>query len=94
MLKPALARGEIHCIGTTTLDEYRKHVEKDGALKRRFHPIYIQQPSIEESIQIVKGLRERYETHHGVEITEDAIIDAVRLSDRYIADRFLPGQGH
>tara|TARA_B100000315_G_C14588341_1_gene594353 strand:+ start:556 stop:2991 length:2436 start_codon:yes stop_codon:yes gene_type:complete len=90
MLKPALARGEIHCIGTTTLDEYRKHIEKDGALKRRFHPIYVQQPSVEESIQIVKGLRERYENHHGVEITEDAIIDAVRLSDRYITDRCLP----
>ncbi|HIB53535.1 MAG TPA: ATP-dependent Clp protease ATP-binding subunit [Nitrospirales bacterium] len=90
MLKPALARGEIHCIGTTTLDEYRKHIEKDGALKRRFHPIYVRQPSIEESIEIVKGLRERYENHHGVEITEDAIIDAVRLSDRYIVDRFLP----
>jgi ATP-dependent Clp protease ATP-binding subunit ClpC len=90
MLKPALARGEIQCIGATTLDEYRKHIEKDGALKRRFQPIYVQPPSIDETVMIIKGLRDRYEEHHGVEITEEAIVEAVRLSDRYITDRFLP----
>jgi len=90
MLKPALARGEIQCIGATTLDEYRKHIEKDGALKRRFQPIFVQPPSAEETIKIIKGLRDRYEEHHGVEITEEAIIEAVRLSDRYITDRFMP----
>jgi ATP-dependent Clp protease ATP-binding subunit ClpC len=90
MLKPALSRGEIQCIGATTLDEYRKHIEKDGALKRRFQPIHVQPPSIDETIQIIHGLRDRYEEHHGVEITEDAIVEAVKLSDRYITDRFLP----
>jgi ATP-dependent Clp protease ATP-binding subunit ClpC len=90
MLKPALSRGEIQCIGATTLDEYRKHIEKDGALKRRFQPIYVQPPSIEETVRIIQGLRDRYEEHHGVEITEDAIVEAVKLSDRYITDRFLP----
>jgi ATP-dependent Clp protease ATP-binding subunit ClpC len=90
MLKPALARGEIQCIGATTLDEYRKHIEKDGALKRRFQPIFVQPPSAEETIKIIKGLRDRYEEHHGVEITEEAIVEAVRLSDRYITDRFMP----
>ncbi len=90
MLKPALSRGEIQCIGATTLDEYRKHIEKDGALKRRFQPIYVQQPSVEETIRIIQGLRDRYEGHHGVEITEDAIAEAVKLSDRYITDRFFP----
>src|SRR2546421_4920896 len=90
MLKPALSRGEIQCIGATTLDEYRKHIEKDGALKRRFQPIYVQQPSVEETIRIIKGLRDRYETHHGVEITEQAIAEAVKLADRYISDRFFP----
>lgn len=90
MLKPALARGEIQCIGATTLDEYRKHIEKDGALKRRFQPIFVQPPSAEETIKIIKGLRDRYEEHHGIEITEEAIIEAVRLSDRYITDRFMP----
>lgn len=90
MLKPALSRGEIQCIGATTLDEYRKHIEKDGALKRRFQPIYVQPPSIEETIRIIQGLRDRYEEHHGVDITEEAIIEAVKLSDRYITDRFLP----
>ena len=90
MLKPALARGEIQCIGATTLDEYRKHIEKDGALKRRFQPIYVQPPNVEETIKIIKGLRDRYEEHHGVEITEEAILEAVRLSDRYITDRFMP----
>ena len=90
MLKPALSRGEIQCIGATTLDEYRKHIEKDGALKRRFQPIYVQPPSINETIRIIQGLRDRYEEHHGVEITEEAITEAVKLSDRYITDRFLP----
>ena len=90
MLKPALSRGEIQCIGATTLDEYRKHIEKDGALKRRFQPIYVQPPSIDETVRIIQGLRDRYEEHHGVEITEEAIIEAVKLSDRYITDRFLP----
>jgi ATP-dependent Clp protease ATP-binding subunit ClpC len=90
MLKPALSRGEIQCIGATTLDEYRKHIEKDGALKRRFQPIFVQQPSVEETIRIIQGLRDRYETHHGVEITEEAIAEAVKLSDRYITDRFFP----
>ena len=90
MLKPALSRGEIQCIGATTLDEYRKHIEKDGALKRRFQPIYVQPPSIDETIRIIQGLRDRYEEHHGVEITEEAIVEATKLSDRYITDRFLP----
>ena len=90
MLKPALSRGEIQCIGATTLDEYRKHIEKDGALKRRFQPIYVQPPSIDETIRIIQGLRDRYEEHHGVEIAEEAIVEAVKLSDRYITDRFLP----
>ncbi len=90
MLKPALSRGEIQCIGATTLDEYRKHIEKDGALKRRFQPIFVQPPSIEETVRIIQGLRDRYEEHHGVEITEEAIQEAVKLSDRYITDRFLP----
>ena len=86
----ALSRGEIQCIGATTLDEYRKHIEKDGALKRRFQPIHVQPPNLDETIRIIQGLRDRYEEHHGVEITEDAIVEAVKLSDRYITDRFLP----
>ena len=90
MLKPALSRGEIQCIGATTLDEYRKHIEKDGALKRRFQPIYVQPPTMEETIRIIQGLRDRYEEHHGVEYSEEAISEAVKLSDRYITDRFLP----
>jgi len=90
MLKPALARGEIQCIGATTLDEYRKYIERDGALKRRFQPIYVHPPSVDETIRIIKGLRDRYEDHHGVEISEGAVSEAVRLSDRYISDRFLP----
>jgi ATP-dependent Clp protease ATP-binding subunit ClpC len=90
MLKPALSRGEIQCIGATTLDEYRKHIEKDGALKRRFQPIHVQPPSMDEAVLIIQGLRDRYEEHHGVEISEDAIVEAVKLSDRYITDRFLP----
>jgi len=90
MLKPALARGEIQCIGATTLDEYRKHIEKDGALKRRFQPVYVQPPSVEETVKIIQGLRDRYEEHHNVEISEEAIVESVRLSDRYVTDRFLP----
>jgi ATP-dependent Clp protease ATP-binding subunit ClpC len=90
MLKPALARGEVQCIGATTLDEFRKHIEKDGALKRRFQPIYVQQPSLDETINIIKGLRSKYETHHKVKITDEAVVAAARLSDRYITDRFMP----
>ena len=90
MLKPALARGEVQCIGATTLDEYRKHIEKDAALKRRFQPIHVQPPNIEETIRIIRGLKDRYEDHHSVQISEDAIVEAVRLSDRYVTDRFLP----
>ncbi|ASB86679.1 Clp protease ClpX [Bacillus glycinifermentans] len=90
ILKPSLARGELQCIGATTLDEYRKYIEKDAALERRFQPIQVDQPSPEESIQILKGLRDRYEAHHRVSITDEAIEAAVKLSDRYISDRFLP----
>jgi ATP-dependent Clp protease ATP-binding subunit ClpC len=90
MLKPALSRGEIQCIGATTLDEYHKHIEKDGALKRRFQTIHVMPPSIADTIQIISSLRDRYEEHHRVEITDDAISEAVRLSARYITDRFLP----
>ncbi|EEL52545.1 MULTISPECIES: ATP-dependent protease ATP-binding subunit ClpC [Bacillus cereus group] len=90
ILKPSLARGELQCIGATTLDEYRKYIEKDAALERRFQPIHVDEPSLEESIQILKGLRDRYEAHHRVSITDDAIDAAVKLSDRYITDRFLP----
>jgi ATP-dependent Clp protease ATP-binding subunit ClpB len=90
LLKPALARGELHCVGATTLDEYRKHVEKDAALARRFQPIFVSQPTVEDTISILRGLKEKYEAHHGVRITDPAIIAAATLSDRYIADRFLP----
>ena len=90
LLKPALARGELRCVGATTLDEYRKHIEKDPALERRFAPVVIGEPSIEETIAILRGLKERYEVHHGVRITDSAIVAAARLSSRYIADRFLP----
>ncbi len=90
MLKPALARGELHVIGATTLDEYRQHIEKDPALERRFAPVYIDEPSEEEAIEILKGLRPRYEAHHKVTITDEAIVAAVRLSSRYVTDRFLP----
>ena len=90
MLKPALSRGEIQCIGATTLDEYRKHIEKDGALKRRFQSIHVQPPSVEETISIIQGLRDRYEEHHGVDYTDEAVEEAVKLTDRYITDRFLP----
>lgn len=90
MLKPALARGELRCIGATTLNEYRKYVEKDAALERRFQPIYVSQPSVEDTIAILRGLKERYEVHHGVKIKDSAIIAAAMLSNRYISDRFLP----
>jgi ATP-dependent Clp protease ATP-binding subunit ClpB len=90
MLKPALARGELHCIGATTLDEYRKYIEKDAALARRFQPIYVTEPSVEDAISILRGLKERYEVHHGVRISDSAIVAACQLSHRYIADRFLP----
>jgi len=90
LLKPALARGELHCVGATTLDEYRKHVEKDPALERRFQPVMVQEPNVEDTISILRGLKERYESHHGVRITDDALIAAATLSDRYINDRFLP----
>jgi len=90
LLKPALARGELHCVGATTLDEYRKHIEKDAALERRFQPVMVQEPNVEDTISILRGLKDRYESHHGVRITDDAIIAAATLSDRYINDRFLP----
>ncbi len=90
MLKPALARGELRCVGATTLDEYRKHVEKDAALERRFQPVYVGEPTVEDTIAILRGLKERYEVHHGVHITDSAIVSAATLSHRYIADRFLP----
>src|SRR5271155_381796 len=90
LLKPALARGELRTIGATTLDEYRKHIEKDAALERRFQPIVVGQPSVDDTIAILRGLKQRYETHHGVRITDAAIVSAATLSDRYITDRFLP----
>ncbi len=90
LLKPMLARGELHTIGATTLDEYRKHIEKDAALERRFQPIVVDQPTVEETISILRGLRERYEVHHGVRITDSALVAAATLSDRYITERFLP----
>jgi ATP-dependent Clp protease ATP-binding subunit ClpB len=90
MLKPALARGELHVVGATTLDEYRKHIEKDAALERRFQPVMVGAPSVEDTIAILRGLKERYEIHHGVRITDNALIAAAQLSDRYIGDRFLP----
>src|ERR1700756_424750 len=90
LLKPALARGELHCIGATTLDEYKKHVEKDAALARRFQPIYVDEPSVEDTISILRGLKDKYEAHHGVRITDGALVAATTLSHRYITDRFLP----
>ena len=90
LLKPALARGELHCIGATTLDEYRKHVEKDAALARRFQPVFVNEPSVEDTVSILRGLKDKYEQHHGVRITDSAIVAAATLSHRYIADRFLP----
>jgi ATP-dependent Clp protease ATP-binding subunit ClpB len=90
LLKPALARGELHCIGATTLDEYRKHVEKDAALARRFQPVFVAEPSVEDTISILRGIREKYELHHGVRIADAALVAAATLSNRYITDRFLP----
>jgi len=90
LLKPALARGALHCVGATTLDEYRKHVEKDAALARRFQPVFIAEPNVEDTVSILRGLKEKYEIHHGVRIADTAIVAAATLSDRYIADRFLP----
>ena len=90
MLKPALARGELHCIGATTLDEYRKYIEKDSALERRFQPVLVQEPSEEDTIAILRGIKEKYEIHHGVRIQDAATVAAVILSNRYITDRFLP----
>ena len=90
LLKPALARGELHCVGATTLDEYRKYVEKDAALARRFQPVFVSEPTVEDTISILRGLKEKYEVHHGVRITDSAIVAAATLSNRYITDRFLP----
>src|SRR5499427_3209401 len=90
LLKPALARGELHCIGATTLDEYKKHVEKDAALARRFQPVFVDEPSVEDTISILRGLKDKYEQHHGVRITDGALVAAATLSHRYISDRFLP----
>jgi ATP-dependent Clp protease ATP-binding subunit ClpB len=90
MLKPALARGELHMVGATTLDEYRKHIEKDAALARRFQPVFVTEPTVEDTISILRGLKEKYEMHHGVRITDGAIVAAATLSNRYITNRFLP----
>ena len=90
ILKPALSRGELQVIGATTLNEYRKHIEKDAALERRFQPVMVGEPTEEEAVQILKGLKDRYEAHHKVTITDEAIDAAVKLSSRYIADRYLP----
>ncbi|MDD9330113.1 MAG: ATP-dependent chaperone ClpB, partial [Bartonella sp.] len=90
LLKPALARGELHCVGATTLDEYRKYVEKDAALARRFQPVFVPEPTVEDSISILRGIKEKYEQHHKVRLADSALIAAARLSHRYIADRFLP----
>src|SRR5207302_10452360 len=90
MLKPMLARGELRTIGATTLDEYRKYIEKDGALERRFQPVIVNEPSVEDTIAILRGLKERYEVHHGLRITDGAVVGAATWSDRYITDRLLP----
>ncbi|MBF1428001.1 MAG: type VI secretion system ATPase TssH, partial [Prevotella nanceiensis] len=90
LLKPMLARGELHCIGATTLDEYRKYIEKDPALERRFQPVMVDEPDVEGTISILRGIKERYEVYHGVKITDSALVAAATLSDRYISDRFLP----
>ncbi|MGO4840170.1 ATP-dependent chaperone ClpB, partial [Rhizobiaceae sp. 2RAB30] len=90
LLKPALARGELHCVGATTLDEYRKHVEKDAALARRFQPVFVSEPTVEDTVSILRGLKEKYEQHHKVRIADSALVAAATLSNRYITDRFLP----
>src|SRR5438309_9792871 len=92
LLKPMLARGELRCIGATTLDEYRKHIEKDAALERRFQQVLVGEPSVEDTISILRGLKERYEVHHGVRIKDSALVAAAVMSDRYITERFLPDQ--
>ena len=93
LLKPMLGRGELRCIGATTLDEYRKYIEKDPALERRFQQVYVDQPTVEDTVSILRGLRERYELHHGVRISDSALVEAAILSDRYISGRFLPDKG-
>ena len=90
MLKPALSRGELQCVGATTLDEYHKHIEKDAALERRFAPVYVEEPNVEETIEMLHGLRDRYEAHHKVRFSDEALVDAARLSSRYVTDRHLP----
>ena len=90
MLKPMLARGELHCIGATTLDENRKYIEKDPALERRFQPVHVDEPTVEDTFSILRGLKERYEVFHGVKIADSALVSAAVLSNRYITDRFLP----
>ena len=90
MLKPALSRGELQCVGATTLDEYHKHIEKDAALERRFAPVFVEEPNVEETIEMLQGLRDRYEAHHKVRFSDDALVDAARLSSRYVTDRHLP----
>ena len=90
MLKPMLARGELHCIGATTLDEYRQYIEKDAALERRFQPVLVDEPTVEDTISILRGIKERYEVFHGVKIADNALVAAATLSHRYITDRFLP----
>jgi ATP-dependent Clp protease ATP-binding subunit ClpC len=90
MLKPALARGELQCVGATTLDEYHKHIEKDAALERRFAPVYVEEPNVDDTIQMLRGLRDRYEAHHKVRFSDDALVAAARLSSRYVTDRHLP----
>ena len=90
MLKPALARGALRCIGATTLDEYRKYIEKDKALERRFQPVFVDEPTVEDTIGILRGIKEKYEVHHNIRITDDAILAAAVMSNRYIADRQLP----
>ena len=89
ILKPALARGELQCIGATTSEEYRKHIEKDAALERRFQPVVVGEPSVDEAIEILYGLRDRYETHHKLKISDEAVVAAAKFADQYIADRFL-----
>ena len=90
LLKPALARGELHCVGATTLSEYKKYVEKDAALARRFQPVYVDEPDVEETITILRGIKEKFELHHGVRISDSALITAATLANRYIADRYMP----
>lgn len=94
LLKPMLGRGELRCIGATTLDEYRKYIEKDPALERRFQQVFVDQPTVEDTVSILRGLRERYELHHGVRISDSALVEAAILSDRYISGRFLPDKGN